>query len=69
LSTPARRRSRCAAARFGIHPTPRDYSVKVATANSMTRAALVQLGMVEIGNIVVRDVPTLIHLHPDEALE
>jgi len=44
------------AARLGIHPTPRDYSVKVATANGITRAALVQLGMVEIGNIVVRDV-------------
>ncbi len=27
----------------------------------MTRAALVQLGMVEIGNIVVRDVPALVH--------
>ena len=32
----------------------------------MTRAAMVQLGMVEVGNIVVRDVPALIH--PDEAL-
>jgi aspartyl protease family protein len=42
------------AARLGIHPTPHDYNVKVATANGMTRAALVQLGMVEIGNIVVR---------------
>jgi aspartyl protease family protein len=42
------------AARLGIHPTPRDYNVKVATANGMTRAALVELGMVEIGNIVVR---------------
>jgi len=49
------------AARLGIHPTPRDYNVKVATANGITRAALVQLGMVEIGNIVVRDVPALVH--------
>jgi aspartyl protease family protein len=54
------------AARLGIHPTPRDYNVKVSTANGMTRAALVQLRMVEIGNIVVRDVPALIH--PDGAL-
>jgi aspartyl protease family protein len=54
------------AARLGIHPAPRDYNVKVSTANGMTRAALVQLRMVEIGNIVVRDVPALIH--PDEAL-
>ena len=54
------------AARLGIHPTPHDYNVKVATANGMTRAALVQLGMVEIGNIVVRDVPALVH--SDETL-
>lgn len=49
------------AAQLGIHPTPRDYSIKVGTANGVTRAALVQLRMVEIGNIVVRDVPALIH--------
>jgi aspartyl protease family protein len=49
------------AARLGIHPTPRDYSIKVSTANGVTRAALVQLSMVEIGNIVVRDVPAVIH--------
>jgi aspartyl protease family protein len=55
-----------AAARLGIHPAPRDYNVKVSTANGITRAALVQLRMVEIGNIVVRDVPALVH--PDEAL-
>src|SRR6266540_3747379 len=41
------------AARLGIHPSARDYSVKVSTANGMTKAALVQLQMVEIGNIVV----------------
>src|SRR5258708_3832526 len=45
---------------LGIHPTPRDYSVQIATANGLTRAALVQLRMVEIGNIVVRDVPALV---------
>ena len=54
------------AARLGIHPAARDYSVKVATANGMTRAALVQLRMVEVGNIMVRDVPALVHA--DEAL-
>ena len=54
------------AARLGIHPAARDYSVKVSTANGVTRAAPVQLGMVEIGNIVVRDVPALVHA--DEAL-
>jgi aspartyl protease family protein len=54
------------AARLGIHPTPRDYNVKVTTANGVTRAAPVELRMVEIGNIVVRDVAALVH--PDEAL-
>ena len=54
------------AARLGIHPAARDYSVKVSTANGVPRAAPVQLGMVEIGNIVVRDVPALVHA--DEAL-
>jgi aspartyl protease family protein len=49
------------AAMLGIHPTPRDYSIKVGTANGVTRAAMVQLRMVEIGNIVVRDVPALVH--------
>ena len=48
------------AAQLGIHPTPRDYSIKIGTANGVTRAALVQLRMVEIGNIVVRDVPALV---------
>ena len=54
------------AARLGIHPAARDYSVQVATANGITRAALVQLRMVEVGNIVVRDVPALVHA--DDAL-
>jgi aspartyl protease family protein len=54
------------AARLGIHPTPRDYNVKVATANGITRAAVVELRMVEVGNIVVRNVPALVHA--DEAL-
>jgi aspartyl protease family protein len=49
------------AARLGIHPSARDYSIKVSTANGITRAALVQLRMVEIGNIVVRDVQALVH--------
>jgi aspartyl protease family protein len=54
------------AARLGIHPGGRDYSIKVSTANGITRAALVQLRMVEIGNIIVRDVPALVHA--DDAL-
>jgi aspartyl protease family protein len=54
------------AARLGIHPSARDYSIKVATANGSTRAALVQLGMVEVGNIVVRNVPATVNA--DDAL-
>jgi aspartyl protease family protein len=54
------------AAQLGIHPSQHDYSIKVATANGMTRVALVQLGMIEIGNIVVRDVPAVVHA--DEGL-
>jgi aspartyl protease family protein len=54
------------AARLGIHPAARDYSIQVATANGITRAAMVQLRMVEVGNIVVRDVPALVHA--DDAL-
>jgi aspartyl protease family protein len=54
------------AARLGIHPTARDYNVRVATANGVTRAALVQIQRVEVEDIVVRDVPALVH--PDEAL-
>jgi aspartyl protease family protein len=54
------------AARLGIHPSRSDYSVKISTANGMSRAAPVQLGMVEIGNVVVRDVQALIH--PDTGL-
>lgn len=54
------------AARLAIHPLPRDYTIKTHTANGEGRAALVQLRMVEIGNIVVRDLPALVV--PDQAL-
>jgi aspartyl protease family protein len=54
------------AARLGIHPTPRDYTVRINTANGAGRAARVELGMVEVGDIIVRDIPALVV--PDEAL-
>src|SRR5262245_27039518 len=54
------------AARLGIHPAQRDYTVQVSTANGVTRAARVTLGMVEIGGVIVRNVDALIS--PDEAL-
>jgi clan AA aspartic protease (TIGR02281 family) len=55
-----------AAARLGVHPTPRDYTVPIQTANGVGRAAPIRLNMVEIGGIVVRDVPALVS--PDSAL-
>src|SRR2546428_4585717 len=48
------------AARLGIHPTPRDYSIRMSTANGEGRAARVELHMVEVGNIVVRDLTALV---------
>jgi aspartyl protease family protein len=58
--------TRSDAARLGIHPAQRDYRVQVSTANGITRAAKVTLGMVEIGGVMVRNVDALIS--PDEAL-
>jgi aspartyl protease family protein len=54
------------AARLGFHPARRDYSVKISTANGEGRAAIVDLRMVEVGDIVVRDLRALVV--PDEAL-
>ena len=54
------------AARLGIYPRPSDYTVKVSTANGMTKAALVQLRTVEVGDILVRNVPAIVHA--DEGL-
>jgi aspartyl protease family protein len=48
------------AAQLGFHPKERDYSVRINTANGVGRAAQVDLRMVEIGDIVVRDLPALI---------
>jgi aspartyl protease family protein len=54
------------AGRLGIYPRASDYTVRVSTANGMTKAALVQLRTVEIGDILIRDVPAIVH--PDEGL-
>jgi aspartyl protease family protein len=54
------------AGRLGIYPRPSDYTVRVNTANGVTKAALVQLRTVEIGDILVRDVAAIVH--PDEGL-
>jgi len=55
-----------AAAELGIHPAQREFIAEVRTANGTVRAAPAQLGMVEIGNLIVRDVAALVL--PDEAL-
>jgi len=55
------------AALLGIHPSQSDYKAKVQTANGETRAALARLNMVEIENIVVRDVVAFVQ--PDESLK
>jgi aspartyl protease family protein len=54
------------AARLGIHPAERDYTVGVSTANGVARAARVSLNRVEVGGVMVRDVSAIVM--PDEAL-
>jgi aspartyl protease family protein len=49
------------AARLGIFPRPSDFTVRVSTANGVTKAAMVQLRSVEIGDILVRDVAAIVH--------
>ena len=51
---------------LGFHPFARDFNIEVATANGMTRAAKVDLGMVEIDGLMVRNVTALVS--PDQAL-
>jgi len=54
------------AAQLGIHPIPRDFTSQARTANGVVRTASVQLGMVEVGGILVRDVVAVVF--PDDAL-
>jgi aspartyl protease family protein len=54
------------ASRLGFHPKERDYTIRINTANGVGRAAQVDLRMVEVGDILVRDVPALIV--PDNVL-
>lgn len=48
------------AAQLGIHPTESEYTVLMRTANGPIRAAPTTLDMVEIGDIMVRDVPAVV---------
>jgi len=54
------------AARLGLHPRERDYTIKISTANGEGRAAVVELRTVEAGDITVRDLRALVV--PDAAL-
>ena len=54
------------AARLGYRPHARDYVVTIHTANGEGRAAPIELDTVEVGDIIVRDVPALVV--PDRAL-
>ncbi len=54
------------AVRLGYHPPEREYVVKIHTANGEGRAAAVELDTVQVGDIIVHDVPALVV--PDEAL-
>ncbi len=54
------------AASLGLHPGDSEYRVVLKTANGIVRAAPATLGMVEIGGILVRDVPAVVM--PDGAL-
>jgi aspartyl protease family protein len=48
------------AADLGYRPREQDYNVKISTANGEGRAAMVELGTVEVGDITVRDVKAFV---------
>lgn len=54
------------AASLGIHPAPIDFRALVKTANGTVHAAPIQLNMVEVGNLMVRDVAAMVL--PDRVL-
>ena len=51
---------------LGIHPTAREFTMLVKTANGIAKAAPVRLDMVEIRDIMVRNVDAVVM--PDSAL-
>jgi aspartyl protease family protein len=54
------------AAKLGVHPSARDYSVAMQTANGVGKAARIQLNAVEVNGITVRNVEAFVI--PDEQL-
>jgi aspartyl protease family protein len=54
------------AARFGLRPTPGQYTANVSTANGIVKAARTRIEMLDVGGLIVRDVDAMVL--PDEAL-
>ncbi len=54
------------AARIGVRPSRADYKARVSTANGTVMVARLQLPMVELGGLIVRDVDAMVL--PDDAL-
>ncbi|MGH6717567.1 MAG: TIGR02281 family clan AA aspartic protease [Bradyrhizobium sp.] len=54
------------AARFGLRPSPADYTVNVTTANGTIKGARARLDRINVGGLVVHDVDAMVL--PDEAL-
>jgi aspartyl protease family protein len=54
------------AARFGLRPTPGQYTAAVTTANGTVKAARARLAMLDVGGLIVRDVDAMVL--PDQAL-
>jgi aspartyl protease family protein len=48
------------AAAIGIHPTRREYTALINTANGTVRAAPVRLNMVEVGDLMLHDVAAMV---------
>ena len=48
------------AASLGLHPSESEYRAMMKTANGVVRAAPTTLDMVEVGGIMVRDVPAVV---------
>jgi aspartyl protease family protein len=54
------------AARLGVHPARREYTVRISTANGTVLAASVEIDRVEVGDLLVRNVAAVVL--PDAAL-
>ncbi|MBW7961684.1 TIGR02281 family clan AA aspartic protease [Bradyrhizobium sp. BR 10261] len=54
------------AARFGLRPSRNEYNAAVTTANGTVKAARTRIAMLEVGDLVVRDVDAMVL--PDAAL-